>query len=360
MSNSLTPEQIIDIVAKHFIILEEISKSDILIRLKVVPRVFGETSNSIRELYREIVPRGYHVLLREQDESFSLEIYRSDFKRASNKIFLVSLVITVATVFITSYMWIASTVSLSQDIIFLRSIMLTLIILIPLAIHELGHYIVSRVYKIPSTIPIFIPGIPGITLGTFGAVIFARSLPPTLEELGLLAIAGPLGGVIFSIIFAYYGLSISQLVASMPQGAVSITTIPLIFILLEEALFRGGSGSILLSPEAMAAYYLLLIHFINLLPVGQLDGGQVLRSFISRRAHALVGLLTVVIFLILSVISRDIFIQTITLFILLMYILTGTYPHQGASYDRRIMTKKSVIVFILWITLLLLLTPIVV
>ncbi|MEM0044093.1 MAG: site-2 protease family protein [Sulfolobales archaeon] len=358
MGETHSIEYAAEVVRKYFLVVEELTKTNNILRLKIIPNRLGYIVSELRELYRELAPKGFHILLREYEKIYLLEIYKAENRRSPMRIFIIALLTTLATVFITSYIWVSS-LSLGYPQIIFRSILLSATILIPLAVHELGHYTISRYYRIPSTIPVFIPGIPGFTLGTFGAVIFARSLPPTLEELSMLALAGPLAGTISSLLFVVYGLSLSEItVGTPPPGSIPITSVPLAFMLLERLLFGGREGVIILSPEATAAYYLLLIHFMNLLPVGQLDGGQILRSLVSQKLHAMIGLITVSIFIVISIISRDPLLQIISVFLLLMYILTGSYPHQGASYDQRIYSKKVFIVFISWILLVALTAPI--
>src|SRR5918912_1413230 len=80
-----------------------------------------------------------------------------------------------------------------------------------LGIHELGHIIALRHYNIKASWPYFIPGVPGF-IPTFGALITQQSNMPTKNVMFDVGIAGPVAGLIITIIVSIYGSAISTLI----------------------------------------------------------------------------------------------------------------------------------------------------
>lgn len=362
--------RIIESVSKYYVIKEVITSAPDYTRLIVIPRELGKNQEYIRLLYRELIQYGYQVILKEEEGYYSMSIYKLKTMSLSTRTFYIFLIATLITVMITSYLWVDSwfstlrslgeTYSLNEMIT--RVLVLATEILVILGLHETGHFMASKALKVPSTIPVFIPGPPGVSLGTFGAVIFMRALPPTLDDLAIIAMAGPLAGFLSSIIFSIYGLSLSVVVPetiATSQGAVSLTISPLIFTILGNLIIKSDHGFLLLSPEALAAYLLLLIHFMNLLPVGQLDGGQLARSFLTPRKHTTLGFMIIIVMLIFSLVTRDSFLVGIGIFLLIMFLLTGARPLESvSSFESSEWGIKRFIGLIIWVALLILTLPI--
>jgi membrane-associated protease RseP (regulator of RpoE activity) len=158
-----------------------------------------------------------------------------------------------------------------------------------LGIHELGHYFAARRHGMHVTPPYFIP-LP-FALGTFGAFIQMRSPSENRRALFDVAVAGPLAGLVVAIPALLIGLRSSTVVAGneAPGGHMMVGTSvgsSLLFALLSKlALGQGVQyGHILrLSPLAFAGWLGLFITALNLLPIGQLDGGHVARAMFGGR-----------------------------------------------------------------------------
>jgi membrane-associated protease RseP (regulator of RpoE activity) len=149
--------------------------------------------------------------------------------------------------------------------------------------HELGHYIACRHYGIPSTLPYFLP-VP-INFGTFGAFIRIKSPIRSKQELFDVGIAGPIAGFVALIPFLLYGVAKSQIASPAVTSGENLVLGPCLAIDLVIRLFHGPlpDGKVLnLHPVAMAAWLGLLATSINLLPLGQLDGGHILYAAASR------------------------------------------------------------------------------
>jgi membrane-associated protease RseP (regulator of RpoE activity) len=158
-----------------------------------------------------------------------------------------------------------------------------------LGAHEMGHYIACRWYGVRATLPYFIPAPIGI--GTFGAFIKIKSPIPTRRALFDIGIAGPLAGFVFALPAALIALHFAQ---SAPAGATTDGAMsfhdPLLFILAAKLL--GVPRDIVVNPVWFAAWVGMLVTSLNLLPVGQLDGGHVTYSLFGPRGHRRVALAT--------------------------------------------------------------------
>jgi membrane-associated protease RseP (regulator of RpoE activity) len=155
-----------------------------------------------------------------------------------------------------------------------------------LSAHELGHYWTARRYGIPVSLPFFIP-MPFSPFGTLGAVIRMKGVPPDRRKLLDVGIAGPLAGLAVIVPAVWFGLKWSTVVAaSDAAGSVSLGDSLLFTVLVKWTRGTTPEGSdILLHPLAFAGWTGLLVTSINLLPVGQLDGGHVLYAMLGRRSR---------------------------------------------------------------------------
>ncbi len=158
-------------------------------------------------------------------------------------------------------------------------------LLLILGMHELGHYAVCRSYGIAATLPYFIPS-PFLNLiGTFGALI--RIKEPFRDKKALIDVgaAGPLTGFVVSLPFLFYGVTRAKPLTSAPEPGTVLFDYPLMVRLAQKVTGTGlyTSAGVHESPVFMAAWFGLLVTALNLLPIGQLDGGHVLRAAVGRR-----------------------------------------------------------------------------
>ena len=158
-----------------------------------------------------------------------------------------------------------------------------------LTAHELGHYAQARRYGVPASLPFFIP-MPLTPFGTMGAIIAMRSRTADARALFDLAITGPLAGLVPAIALSTIGLKLSTVQPLEKTAEQSYLTLgePLIFKLLS-FLTLGPlpeDSTVLLHPIAFAGWVGIFITALNLLPIGQLDGGHILHTLLPRRAYA--------------------------------------------------------------------------
>jgi Zn-dependent protease len=153
-----------------------------------------------------------------------------------------------------------------------------------LVCHEMGHWLQARRYRVPATLPLFVP-MPIGPIGTLGAVIAMRPGVGDRRAIFDIGITGPLAGLVPTLIFAVVGLLLSEKTAITPRA--EIYGDPLLMQLLERLIFGPlPPGHVVAShPMAFAAWVGLLVTSINLIPIGQLDGGHVLYGLLRQRAH---------------------------------------------------------------------------
>jgi membrane-associated protease RseP (regulator of RpoE activity) len=191
--------------------------------------------------------------------------------------------------------------------------MLTMVLI--LLAHEFGHYFAARYHKVGVTLPYFIP-LPLVSpVGTLGAFIQLRSPFKTKKELFDIGVAGPLAGLIFAVPLIFWGVSGSKITGIM-HGENSVMEGNSIFylavkyilhgqllpsfdqyanmpfgrefmLLLAGIIPPGGGTDIFIGSMAFAAWFGLFVTAMNLLPVGQLDGGHVMYSLLGPKARQL-------------------------------------------------------------------------
>jgi membrane-associated protease RseP (regulator of RpoE activity) len=155
-----------------------------------------------------------------------------------------------------------------------------------LTCHEFGHYIAARVHRVPASLPFFIPLPPGIGLfGTMGAVITQGGGTRDRNKLFDIGVAGPLAGLVVALPVLYYGLLQSPVLASVDGGYQEGDSI--LYALMKYAAkgrwLPADGVDVRLHPTAWAGWAGLLVTMLNLLPIGQLDGGHAATAYFGRR-----------------------------------------------------------------------------
>lgn len=146
--------------------------------------------------------------------------------------------------------------------------------------HEMGHYLAARYYLVDATLPFFIP-VPNL-IGTFGAFIRIRSAILSRRILFDIGIGGPLAGFGMLILPLIAGVSLSRVSPGIGSRGELIFGTPLILRFFEWAILHARPQDVYLHPVARAAWVGLLATSLNLLPIGQLDGGHILYAFLGE------------------------------------------------------------------------------
>lgn len=228
--------------------------------------------------------------------------------------------------------------------------------------HEMGHYVACRIYGVNATLPFFIPApwapigpgamwMPLSFIGTFGALIRIKSPFPDRKALFDVGIAGPLAGFIAALPVLLLGLREARVVPmGGDTGGISLGE-PLLFRWAAHWV-RGdvpAGMTLSLGPLGLAAWFGLLVTALNLMPVGQLDGGHVAYALLRRRAQ-IVSRLVSLLALVLVVLRPLWLVWTIVLFL-----LGRRHPPTLADYrpvgrGRAVLGIVAVVVFVLCFT----------
>ena len=328
------------------------------------------------KVYDELVPRGYSVIMFSSKGMNFLRVSKKAirFKKPLTQ-FLILFLITVASVAVTGYFTIITYNSVAEELNrrfsagvpltepFIGVLSFLVGVLAPLMCHELGHYVVSKRAGIPVSYPLPIPAPLISPVGTFGAFIRSHHPPKDLKRLALVGISGPLAGVSLSLVL--YVVSyltsprISQDIAlkALEANLISeLRVVPSITLLVDKLV--GVKEIILLSPVAMASWFLLLIHFANLLPIGQLDGGHVARSLTSVKTHSILSYVVIAVSIFISFIQSSLL--WLGIFSVLAWFISGRAPHYGvANLNSRLELKDKWFFSFLYISLLILTLPVV-
>ncbi len=232
-------------------------------------------------------------------------------------------------------------------------------LLLPLLIHEAGHWLVMKMYRVPSSLPYLIPAPPlqlGF-LGTFGAVINMRWLPPTIDSLALMSMAGPIAGFLAALPLAVIGLQTSQLLPpgeAPPGDVIGLNVAPLVMMMLGHLAGIPEGYVVILSPLAFASYVVFLVTFLNLIPVGMLDGGHLIRSVVGPRMHHAVSLGVVAASFLASIYFPPL--SLFAILALLLYLATAG-GHPGSAIQLSTPTWRTGAAALLYSALLVLVLP---
>src|SRR5256712_3839123 len=157
--------------------------------------------------------------------------------------------------------------------------------------HEMGHYVTARYYGMDVTLPYFIPGPPVIMgipfLGTFGAVIRMKSPPQHRRALLHVGAAGPIAGFCVALPAMIYAFATATQVPMPTSMGGPYFAEPLLLQIIGYVVVGPvPSGMTLtINTVGIAAWFGLLVTVLNLLPIGQLDGGHILYALLGRQAR---------------------------------------------------------------------------
>jgi Zn-dependent protease len=154
-------------------------------------------------------------------------------------------------------------------------------LLMILVCHEFGHYFAARAHGVEASLPYFIPLPPQLGLGTMGAVIGMRNVTSDRRKLIDIGAAGPLAGLAMAIPVILYGLSLSKVGPAIPHSVQEGNSLlyALLKFVSKGAWLPGHNQDVFMHPTAWAGWAGLLVTMINLLPIGQLDGGHIATAY---------------------------------------------------------------------------------
>jgi membrane-associated protease RseP (regulator of RpoE activity) len=275
VANMDDPE-IMETIKKGFTIKEtDLKKGELVVEPKLSHK------ESFDQVLRELKNKDFYPLYKKEGDRFTLRIAS---KKRGKKVIRpllhgVLLIATIITVTIAGYIWWAG-----GDL--QKSMLFTIGLMGILGGHELGHALVARKNSVDATLPFFLPVPPFFAFGTLGAVIFMNSPIPDRKSLFDIGIAGPLTGFILSFPVLVVGIALSSyklLEPSLESLPFLLGTPPLFNIITNIIHGAPEHGFVLLAhPIAIAGWAGIFVTALNLLPMGQLDGGHVIRSVFPR------------------------------------------------------------------------------
>lgn len=178
----------------------------------------------------------------------------------------------------------------------------TLAIMGVLGVHELGHYALSRYHNVNASLPYFIP-IPTL-IGTMGAVIKMKGQIPSRKALFDIGVAGPLAGLIATIVVTVIGLHLPPVTA--PESLIGDPNAVQIELgyppLLEGLAWLFGQPlyyddpATAVNPVVIGGWVGMFVTFLNMIPVGQLDGGHILRAILGEEQDRIAAFVPIVLF----------------------------------------------------------------
>jgi Zn-dependent protease len=226
-------------------------------------------------------------------------------------------------------------------------------ILLILGVHEAGHFLMARRHKTPASLPYFIPAFLLSPFGTFGAAILLRGTMRNRKVLFDIGAAGPLAGFIVALPILVLGLATSPVVA-MTEGMVEGNSLlyALSKIVVLGRFLPDGQVDVLLNQPAWAGWTGLFVTALNLIPLGQLDGGHVLYALTGNTARKLYFPL------IGFAIYMTLFVSSMWLVLALLLFLVGRYYAVPLDNITRLDGKRRLLAIITLILFVAIFTPI--
>lgn len=244
-------------------------------------------------LRRSLSEKGYIPMLRyEQGEHL---IYVIKKPKSKTKPIWINLALFIATIITTTLAGSLQWVSIyNKDLIEMISpyylgqgfVFFSVPLLLILGVHEMGHYYASKKHNVEASLPYFIPLPPPLfTLGTFGALISTREPIPDRKSLLDIGAAGPICGFLVAIPVALLGFYFMQQNPIPPptSNGEGITIMYPLVLQFFSSFFTIPANTII-HPTAFAGWVGLFVTGMNLLPIGQLDGGHVSRALFKEKS----------------------------------------------------------------------------
>lgn len=193
--------------------------------------------------------------------------------------------------------------------------------------HEMGHYLQSVRHRVPASFPYFIP-LPLPPLGTMGAVILQGRGVATRRQMFDIAVSGPIAGLVVTMPVLLLGIYQSSYETIVSSGGLEFGE-PLLLKWLIRWIHGPGlpDQSFVITNLGLAGWVGVFITAMNLLPVGQLDGGHILYTLIGRRAH------TVAFLVIAAGIAMMTIMETYTFSLLLILLMVTGLRHPPTAND---------------------------
>jgi len=265
-------------------------------------RFLQDPADCYDELRRRFEHYGYTPTVNKERDMVSLIALPVVFDHPRSR-WSINLILFIATILSTLFVGASYAAETTEQVWQIwRGWPFAVSILLILGAHELGHYFAARHHNVPVTLPYFIP-MPLSLFGTLGAFIRLQGPVSTRRALFDVGAAGPLAGLFFALPILFFGLATSDVGPITPGGIYEGNSI--LYALAKLAVFGrllpANGLDVHLNQVAWAGWVGLFVTGLNLIPVGQLDGGHVAYSLLGERAKGLfwpsiVGLALIVVY----------------------------------------------------------------
>ena len=259
------------------------------------------SENELQQIQASLTTRGIYSQVQRTKDEYLLRLlldYSKVNKKENTRVNLILFLLTILTTTLTGALLIGRDPFLTLQGL-LKGVPYAIAILSILGAHEMGHYLYAKKYRIHATLPYFIPFfIPAFNIGTLGAFIKMRSPIPDKKALFDVGIAGPIAGFIVSLFFLFVGFSllpdlegvkeyVGQIHEWSDTGANALTLgNPLLFELIRTMM--GGEHlpmyEVYHFPFIFAGWLGLFVTALNLMPIGQLDGGHISYALLGEKS----------------------------------------------------------------------------
>ena len=210
----------------------------------------------------------------------------------------------VSTLFVGAYGWyyVPMAEIRANPLTLLQAWPFTAAVLGVLMVHELGHYVVGRYHGVDVSLPYVIPFV--FPFGTLGAVIRMRGRMPSRKALFDIGAAGPIAGLVATVIVTVIGLSLdpvrvpAELASSSGGTVIRFNNPPLLGLIADFIGQPTGyeDPNLTAHPVVIGGWVGMFFTLLNLLPVGQLDGGHMVRAMLGPRQETVAALVPGLLF----------------------------------------------------------------
>jgi len=248
-------------------------------------KIYDPLAQNVEAIKNYFEERDYSVLFEKQGGHHLIRFGMAMPQTAGKSKPIINIILLVATIFTTLLVGsinrggnpFAHFLDLILGIPFSFSIILIL------GSHELGHYLEARRQGVDATLPYFLP-VPHPLVGTMGAFIRIKSIIPNRNALVKVGVAGPLVGFLVALPVTIVGLKLSTLQAITENKAGIALGSSLLFHFLSKLFFSHvpNGYDVMLHPVAFAGWLGFFVTALNLIPVGQLDGGHIAYAVLGK------------------------------------------------------------------------------
>lgn len=277
-------KEVVEIVHKY-INTYEVEVNPLSVKFNFLDSDNPNITREFQTLNQELSSKGYICQIFHHYEHYVLVSMNRQKKYVSNKVNLILLILTIGSTVYAGYMFSMNYISpgtyVTERALMYGALFFALPLMTILGVHEMGHFIVARHYKVRASLPFFIPFIPlAYSIGTFGAFISLRDPFPNRKAMTNIGAAGPIAGFLTALPLLFVA---NYFQATMP---LYHTVIP--YYLHYPAIYTIFGLTMPVNtpffPMTISVWVGIFATALNLFPAGQLDGGHIVRGLMGRKA----------------------------------------------------------------------------